>query len=148
MTSCLSWSGCWLSFKLLGQSCLFFFVIGWNLTVWWHVKNSWKEGTAVHCSGACHWAMSVCFSLHYFNSVRCFQIKNQAVCWNALPASLRLFRNRRFYGISAQIVMFETHIMLRKFKVKGYINGCYIMLRGRLKFLTFLVLMGTLYEKQ
>ena len=100
MTSCLSWSGCWLSFKLLGQSCLFFFVIGWNLTVWWHVKNSWKEGTAVHCSGACHWAMSVCFSLHYFNSVRCFQIKNQAVCWNALPASLRLFRNRRFYGTS------------------------------------------------
>ena len=77
MASCLSWSGCWLSFKLLGQSCLFFFVIGWNLTVWWHVKSSWKGSTAVHCSGDCHWAMSVCFPLHYFNNVSASKLKTR-----------------------------------------------------------------------
>ena len=61
-----------LAFSCLGTTFLFLILIGWN---WKKVdslidmSNSWKPSPAVHCCGADHWAVFVCFSPHYFNSV-------------------------------------------------------------------------------
>ena len=67
-----------------------------HLACWAHTSKKKERGISLPEGGS---TQLFVFASPIHQSVICFQIENQAACWDALPAPLRPLRNPRFYGI-------------------------------------------------